>query len=116
MKKRPRGAGESVLIPQSFQPPMNLYRVSMTGVWIQHMILGVTQGWTMLLAEKRHTICRFQGAILNRAKMSRQRLSRLAPRRSLSHVKFRAGLRIGSIMTVHPTGIAMASPLPPFLP
>jgi len=84
MKKRPRGAGESVLIPQSFQPPMNLCRVSMTGVWIQHMILGVTQGWTMLPAEKRHTFCWFQGAILNRAKMSRQRLSRLPEERCLT--------------------------------
>ena len=49
----------------------------MMGVWVQHMILGVTQGQTMLVGEKRHTSRRFQGAILTRAKMCRQ-LSRVA--------------------------------------
>ncbi len=33
-----------VLIPQNCQPPMSLCHASMTGVWMQHMLLNVTQG------------------------------------------------------------------------
>ena len=42
----------------------------MTGVWIEHLLLSVTQGKAMLLADKRHTYREFRGAILARAKRS----------------------------------------------
>jgi len=67
----------------------------MTGAWSPHMISSVTQGQAMLLAEKRHTSRRFQGAILTRATMCRQmsRLTRLKGIDCLTS-KFRAVLRI----------------------
>jgi hypothetical protein len=40
------------------------------GVWIQHMLLSVTQGQAMLFADKRHTSREFREAILAQAKRS----------------------------------------------
>ena len=39
-----RGAGENVLIPQNLPASDKSMPCLLTGVWIQHMILGVTQG------------------------------------------------------------------------
>jgi len=69
----------------------------------------------MLLAEKRHTFCWFQGAILNRANMSRQLVSTRLQENCCLTSNFAQRYVLGEYERtplVHSTAIAMTSPLP----